>query len=80
MRCSIRQDTVAADLEVAHEYYICGSCAGVAFYGIDYAIFAHLHDAEMVSRTIQVIAGSVEEDDVARVGLKISDGPLATVL
>ena len=44
------------------------SVAGVVLYGVDDAILALLHDVNVFARTVQTIAGPVEEDNVARLG------------
>ena len=65
----IRRDAVAADLVVAHGVlHLPATVAGVALYGVDDAILALLHDADVIARTVQTIAGPVEEDNVARLG------------
>ena len=77
----IRRYAVAADLIVAHGVlHLPAAIAGVALNGVDDAILALLHDADVIAPSVQAIAGPVEKDDVAGVGLIIPVRPLAPVL
>ena len=80
----IRRDTIPKDLIMSHGILVLSAAiAGIALYGIDNAVFAFLHDADMIGLPI-LRAGTafivpIEENDLTSGRFKAAVLPLPTV-